>query len=276
MTTFKPWRELPPDVDLFDLNSLLRWADRVSDPRVADWPLMYSVKPTVAICVLYLLFVFIGSAVMKRRKEPFSLKGVMIGYNIVVIGLNACLLVGFAQEIVKRKYKIVCNAVDYSEDGVPMAKLVYFYYLSKAFDFSDTAFIILRKKFDQLSFLHVYHHATMFFIWYMAVKWAAGGDGIAGPVFNSFIHMIMYMYYLGATLQIKIPGKKYLTQMQIAQFFVVIGHSSASIFLDCPYPHWTLYAQIVFLLTLFVLFLNFYVNSYRAGKRLERDAKKSQ
>jgi elongation of very long chain fatty acids protein 4 len=190
----------------------------------------------------------------------------MIVYNVVVIGINLYLLVGFLVEIFRQNYKLVCNAVDYSDDGLPMARLVYLYYVSKAFDYCDTVFIVLRKKFDQLSFLHVYHHVSMFFIWYAAVKWSAGGDGIAGPLCNSFIHVVMYMYYLGASLKIKIPGKKYLTQLQMVQFFVVIGHSTASIALDCPYPHWTLYAQILFLLSLFALFLNFYVKAYRDGQ----------
>ena len=228
---------------------------------------MQSIIPTVSICAAYLAFVIVGTFVMKRRPEPFSLQRVMIAYNIIVIAINAYLLVGFLSELLKRNYKLVCNAVDYSDNGLDMARLVYIYYLSKAFDFSDTIFIVLRKKFDQLSFLHVYHHVAMFSIWWMAVKWAAGGDGVAGPLCNCFIHIVMYLYYLGAALKIRIPGKKYLTQMQMLQFFVVIGHSTLSILLDCPYPHWTLYAQILFLISLFLLFLNFYIHSYRAGKQ---------
>ena len=40
----------------------------------------------------------------------------------------------------------------------------------------DTVFFVLRKKNNQISFLHVYHHATMFPIWWMGVKWVAGGQ----------------------------------------------------------------------------------------------------
>ena len=41
----------------------------------------------------------------------------------------------------------------------------------------DTIIFILRKKNDQVSFLHVYHHATMFSLWWIGVKWVAGGQG---------------------------------------------------------------------------------------------------
>ena len=36
-------------------------------------------------------------------------------------------------------------------------------------------FFILRKKDNQVTFLHVYHHSSMFFLWWIGVKWAAGG-----------------------------------------------------------------------------------------------------
>lgn len=37
-------------------------------------------------------------------------------------------------------------------------------------------FFILRKKNRQLTFLHVYHHATMIFNWWAGVKYVAGGQ----------------------------------------------------------------------------------------------------
>ena len=43
-----------------------------------------------------------------------------------------------------------------------MGNVLYMFYLSKILDFCDTIFIILGKKWKQLSFLHVYHHLTIF------------------------------------------------------------------------------------------------------------------
>jgi len=40
----------------------------------------------------------------------------------------------------------------------------------------DTLFFIVRKKNNQVSFLHVYHHASMFPLWWIGVKWVAGGQ----------------------------------------------------------------------------------------------------
>lgn len=42
--------------------------------------------------------------------------------------------------------------------------ILYVFYLSKILDFMDTVFIILEKKWKQLSFLHVYHHTSIFLV----------------------------------------------------------------------------------------------------------------
>jgi len=40
----------------------------------------------------------------------------------------------------------------------------------------DTLFFVVRKKNNQVSFLHVYHHASMFSLGWIGVKWVAGGQ----------------------------------------------------------------------------------------------------
>jgi elongation of very long chain fatty acids protein 4 len=40
----------------------------------------------------------------------------------------------------------------------------WLFYVSKVFDYFDTLVIILRRKWRQLSFLHVYHHITIFLV----------------------------------------------------------------------------------------------------------------
>ena len=57
-----------------------------------------------------------------------------------------------------------------------VAKALWWFYFSKLLEFMDTFFFILRKKNGQISFLHVYHHATMFPLWWIGIKWVAGGQ----------------------------------------------------------------------------------------------------
>lgn len=57
-----------------------------------------------------------------------------------------------------------------------IANAVWWYYFSKLLEFCDTFFFILRKKDQQLTFLHVYHHSTMFSLWWIGIKWVPSGS----------------------------------------------------------------------------------------------------
>ena len=52
----------------------------------------------------------------------------------------------------------------------------WFCYFSKFVEFMDTVFFVLRKKNNQITFLHVYHHSSMALVLWMWTKWAAGGS----------------------------------------------------------------------------------------------------
>lgn len=65
---------------------------------------------------------------------------------------------------------------------------VYIHYLSKFLDFLDTAFIILRgKDRQQLSFLHVYHHASIGMIW-GTLLYIGHGNGTAVSIHNTCVN----------------------------------------------------------------------------------------
>ena len=56
------------------------------------------------------------------------------------------------------------------EGGVLFSKSVFYPYLVLQFIF------ILRKKDNQISFLHVYHHSSVLMLWWIGAKWIAGGS----------------------------------------------------------------------------------------------------
>ncbi|KAL7987939.1 hypothetical protein Chor_006858 [Crotalus horridus] len=100
-----------------------------------------------------------------------------------------------------------------------IAGALWWYYISKGIEYLDTIFFILRKKFNQISFLHVYHHFTMFTLWWVGIKWVAGGQAFFGAHINAFIHVVMYMYYglaaCGPKFHKYLWWKRYLTIMQL-------------------------------------------------------------
>ena len=56
----------------------------------------------------------------------------------------------------------------------------------------DTVFFALRGKYDHLSFLHIYHHCSMFLLWWVGCAYMAGGAAVPCTVINSSIHVVMY------------------------------------------------------------------------------------
>ena len=60
----------------------------------------------------------------------------------------------------------------------------------------------------QVSFLHVYHHASISLIWWMITYSAPGGDAYFSAALNSFVHVLMYCYYFTAVTLSASPNKK--------------------------------------------------------------------
>jgi len=57
--------------------------------------------------------------------------------------------------------------------------------------------------------------------------------------------------------------KKYLTQAQLVQFVLTITHTMSAVVRPCGFPLGCLIFQSYYMLTLVILFLNFYVQTYQ-------------
>jgi elongation of very long chain fatty acids protein 4 len=66
----------------------------------------------------------------------------------------------------------------------------------------------------QVTVLHVYHHASISFIWWMITHTAPGGDAYFSAALNSLVHVLMYTYYLLAILLGKDPRVRRLAQLR--------------------------------------------------------------
>lgn len=55
-----------------------------------------------------------------------------------------------------------------------MARAVWLYYMCKITELLDTVFFVLRKKQNQISFLHLYHHTLMPICGFIGIKYFAG------------------------------------------------------------------------------------------------------
>jgi len=250
-----------------------------SDPRVADLPLMSSIQQTTLICLTYVLLVKgVGPWYMKDRK-PYNIKYLMMVYNLLQTLFSGWVFVECTKLFVyPGGYSWHCQPVDYSRNPEAMKTLhmAYFVLLSKFVDMLDSIFFVMRKKFNQLSVLHVIHHgAVPWFSWWGA-KFAAGGHSMFGPWLNCGVHALMYFYYFlsacGPQVQKHLWWKKYLTSLQLVQFVAIFIHALQPFLYPCDYLRFVSGFYIFNTILFFGLFSNFYIKSYvnkKANKKIE-------
>lgn len=224
-----------------------------------------------AMLVSYLGMIAGLRAYMKGR-QPYSLKLAMQLYNIVQVLLNVYMIWGL-WVVPQAGYNLFGINAKYTSR---IEYFVYIHYLSKFLDFLDTAFIILRgKDRQQLSFLHVYHHASIGMIW-GTLLYIGHGNGTAafGCLINSVIHCMMYSHYLYTSFGLENPFKKLITQAQLIQFATCIVHAVCVLAWETVLPRPLAWAQFVYHIQMLVLFGHFYRKSYVAAKEA-RKAKKA-
>ena len=75
--------------------------------------------------------------------------------------------------VYRSQYNLLCQPmiVSYDDNEMKITNAFWFYFFSKAIEFMDTIFMIVRKHFTQITFLHVFHHSTMLLIWWIVMTW---------------------------------------------------------------------------------------------------------
>uniref|UniRef100_A0A0K8TP99 Elongation of very long chain fatty acids protein n=1 Tax=Tabanus bromius TaxID=304241 RepID=A0A0K8TP99_TABBR len=246
--------------------------DNRSDPRVKDWPMMSSPLPTLALCVFYAYFSKSLAPKLMENRKPMDLRRVLVFYNFIQTIFSAWIFYEYLRSGWWGHYSFKCQPVDYSTNPIAlrMARTCWWYYIAKFTEFFDTLFFILRKKTEHVSTLHVIHHGCMPFSVWMGMKFAPGGHSTFFAMLNSFVHIIMYFYYMVAAMgpryQKYIWWKKYLTSFQMVQFVAIFTHQFQLLFRECDYPKgfmvWIGLHGVMFLF----LFSDFYKAKYTSRK----------
>ena len=174
-----------------------------------------------------------------------------------------------------------------------MASVLWVFYASKVPEFFDTVLMALKRNFRQITFLHVYHHSSIFIIWWFIISYCPGGSSYFSAALNSFVHVVMYGYYLWASLARKLPEgakprwnhpafyRKYITSFQLIQFCLNFSQASYMLFVNPPadFPLFTVWILFFYMITMLVLFGNFFLKAYtpkKGGKVGAADAKDSK
>ncbi|KAL5562852.1 hypothetical protein UlMin_032599 [Ulmus minor] len=212
---------------------------------------------------------------------PIFLKPITAVHNLTLLLLSLIMAVGC---ILSSLYStphlhwIFCFPPQTPPTG-PLFFWAYVFYLSKILEFLDTLFIILSGSIRRLSFLHVYHHATVVIMCYLWLHTKQSLFPVA-LVTNASVHVLMYGYYFLCGIGIRPKWKRVVTDCQIIQFvfsFVVSGRMLYLHFFGSGCSGiWGWCFNAVFNASLLGLFVDFHVKSYKKKKKNNEDKVKGQ
>merc|ERR1711959_728920 len=119
--------------------------------------------------------------------------------------------------------------------------------------------MVMDKKTDQISTMHVYHHVVQMWSWFAVCRFGgAGGIAWFSAMLNSLIHVLMYSYYLLAAMKVECPWKKMLTRAQMLQFVACMSTAVYAMYQQL-YPFYLSLLNIWVMLNMLALFGNFYM-----------------
>lgn len=206
------------------------------------------------------------------NREPFSLRFPLIIWNVLLAVFSFS---GFYYTfpeywntlMTRPLIDVVCDPTCFN---LSSARWIFFFNVSKFFEFGDTIFIVLRKK--PLIFLHYYHHImTCIYCWYAnQITCVFNCTGWSFAVMNLFVHTLMYTHYGLAAAGIHFNWNVLLTSLQLTQmivgmFIVSFAAGSCANAGAWQFQLGSIFALIMYL-TYAILFANFFYKRY-CGKK---------
>ncbi|KAF8781552.1 Elongation of very long chain fatty acids like protein [Argiope bruennichi] len=250
------------------------------DPVTMNRFLTKTITPMITIVTSYVLFVtWIGPTIMKNKK-PIEMRKLIIVYNFGLIAFYLYFLLKGAFFIPELGFQFICGSLNsYETPIIPdIFDLGYQLYVVRYIELLDTVFLVLTKKFNMVTPLHVFHHSIVPVFGWFGFRSESSGYLAVFMAVNCIVHIVMYTYYaiaaLGPKYQKYIWWKKYLTSLQILQFFVMTFYTNIMFAIGCTTSKFTFMFCTFLSVLFFFLFINYYKQAYKSNDK-EQEAKKN-
>eukprot|EP01089_Gocevia_fonbrunei_P012068 TRINITY_DN2758_c0_g1_i1.p1 TRINITY_DN2758_c0_g1~~TRINITY_DN2758_c0_g1_i1.p1 ORF type:complete len:268 (-),score=10.96 TRINITY_DN2758_c0_g1_i1:25-828(-) len=248
--------------------------DYIDNFTFHDAPLSSFYAPAIG-GVLYLTVIF---SLRTQVKTGAPYKVFTIIHNLFLCLLSLLMMLGILLNIVmigrkKGFFYVYCDDPSHPlgtmEKGA-VAFWCYVFYASKYYEMIDTLLLVLKKR--PLTLVHCYHHFIVPFLFWGFLETGTTAHWFL-CVANCAVHVLMYYYYMIRTMGHDVWWKKYLTQLQIIQFFFDMLSTWPALIMmkgfglwQCQGQLWTvIFGQLVGLSFIF-LFTSFYLQTYNSEK----------
>lgn len=228
--------------------------------------------------VMYFTVIYILKTNIKTKRRVLLFSQL---HNLFLCLLSLLMMIGTLYNVVvfvirKGNYDVMCDRL-YGPISMAIGGLnfwCYVFYVSKYYEMLDTVLMVLKGR--PLTLIHCYHHFIVPFLFYSFMVTDSTAHWVL-VVNNSFIHVVMYAYYLLRTLGYNPWWKELITVGQIIQFVIDMSstwpHIFTVIFMTPNVAGWIcrgsmlacMFGQIVGLSFIY-LFSEFYFRTYKFTK----------
>lgn len=235
-----------------------------------NWLFKNSGLPLAFITFSYFYFVFKCGPRYMAKRPAYELKTFIRYYNIVQIVTNAWNVYTVIKYGWSIEHLIYTRIESSAELKTYLPELVCVGWTTlglKVIDLIETGIFVLRKKQNQISFLHLYHHVTTVWLSWIYAKYFTYELALPIIVLNCSVHVIMYSYYLLASfgptvLKLLSSVKPYITIIQMVQFVIIIVYLLQAIAIGRPICRTIGIISMINIIINFSLFYNFYKKTY--------------
>lgn len=256
-------------------------------PDVQSWFLVGNPWAVFGTFLGYYAAVAVALLYMRNKPKPVDVHRFSLVHNFLMVCLSLYMAVEIARQVHLLGLGFMHNVCDVTERGLGLSRVIYIFYLSKIPEWIDTLIMILKKNSRQVTFLHLYHHGSIFVYCWLGVRHIPGADCYLAALLNSSVHVVMYSYYFSVSLSRDLKAiqtkknplikllqfavnsflcvKPYITMMQLAQFFIILGRDLVIIFYygkSYSGPTYMAVLDTFYMLSMVALFLNFFIVNF--------------
>lgn len=126
------------------------------------------------INALYLWWIYIGGPNYMRKRQPYNVTSLIRIYNIVQVFVCSMFVFESQRIGLSFTYLFTCESFDWlpGEDRDYAIAGLWLFMMLRLSEYIETFFYVAKKKYNQITLLHVFHHiGAVFTAWfYLASK----------------------------------------------------------------------------------------------------------